>query len=354
MPADRESTVKANGLDRLSDVLVEDIATTAGDRLLAEAAQDYGDQGALAAAFDAALAGVPTMHEIVVSSHGADHLADALCNDVLQTSEEHLLREVVQDYGDRRALAAKFDAVVAKIPASAVAAQAPRPRRMLGLTGAGTTRSPAAWLHVFVQERSTVLGRWFSDLSIGRAGVAALATLVLLAVITPGLYRSLDEPASVEPQTGPQISPQSGQQNSPTVPVPQVGVPIIPTAVVEVLSVEKLLHKRFEGLPGADLRRSEPYSREISQFVAEVRIKEVVVAGPGLAPNEIIKIRYDIEVLDPPLIGAPRQRQLKSGETTTVRLRNERNVYWLLDSGGEHSKAYLEDLERRYRTVDLR
>jgi hypothetical protein len=341
--------VKEDGLDRLSDILVEDIASTPGDRLLAEAAEDHGDRHALAAAFDAALARMPARRTVAAPAQDVDHLADALCDDILRASEEDLLREVAQDHGGRRALAEKFDTVVAAIPS----AQAQLARRAFGTAGAHAS-GPAARLRAFVRERIAPLGSWLSDLSFGRPGLAAVAALLLVAVITPGVYRSMNEPPILEPQTGPQISPQSGRESSPTVPAPQVGAPIVPTAVVEVLSVEKIFHKRFEGLRGEGLRRTDPYSREISQFAAKVRIKSVVVAGPGLMPDQTVDIRYDIETLDPPWVSWPQQRQLKPGETTTIRLRREGNVYWLFDSGREHTKAYLDDLERRYPTTDLR
>ena len=44
-----------------------------------------------------------------VKQDALDNLADALTEDILNTPDDELLREVEEDYGDPRALANKFD-----------------------------------------------------------------------------------------------------------------------------------------------------------------------------------------------------------------------------------------------------
>jgi cell division septation protein DedD len=58
---------KQHGLDRLADVLVEDILNTPGDQLLAEVAEDYGNARALAAAFDKIALRAKSSHDRLVA-----------------------------------------------------------------------------------------------------------------------------------------------------------------------------------------------------------------------------------------------------------------------------------------------
>jgi hypothetical protein len=47
-----------------------------------------------------------------VKQDALDNLADALTEDILNTPDDELLREVEEDYGDPRALANKFDQIL--------------------------------------------------------------------------------------------------------------------------------------------------------------------------------------------------------------------------------------------------
>jgi hypothetical protein len=125
-----------------------------------------------------------------------------------------------------------------------------------------------------------------------------------------------------------------------------------PTAIVDVVAVDKIFHKRFENLVGEGLNRTEPYTREISQYVARVRVREVVNPGPGLVANATIEIRYDLETIDPPIPNARKQDSLNQGDTTTVRLIREGETNWILHSP-RHSQADLARLESRYPSTDL-
>ena len=50
-----------------------------------------------------------------VKQDALDNLADALTEDILNTPDDELLREVEEDYGDPRALANKFDQILEPI-----------------------------------------------------------------------------------------------------------------------------------------------------------------------------------------------------------------------------------------------
>ena len=47
-----------------------------------------------------------------VKQDALDNLADVLTEDILNTPDDELLREVEEDYGDPRALANKFDQIL--------------------------------------------------------------------------------------------------------------------------------------------------------------------------------------------------------------------------------------------------
>src|SRR5215470_16412652 len=91
---------------------MEDIAAASGDDLLAEVREDFGDAGVLAVAFDEILAGTKALALQQSQEAAIGKLADALCEDVAPTAPEALLQEAAEDYGDRRALAAEFDRAV--------------------------------------------------------------------------------------------------------------------------------------------------------------------------------------------------------------------------------------------------
>jgi len=102
--------LKQDALSHLADALIEDIAAASEDILLAEAREDFGDSGALALAFDGLLAGAKALAPQPVRDVAFGNLADALCEDIAATTPETLLAEAAEDYGDHRALAMEFDA----------------------------------------------------------------------------------------------------------------------------------------------------------------------------------------------------------------------------------------------------
>src|SRR5215468_10142418 len=91
---------------------MEDIAAASGDDLLAEVREDFGNAGLLALAFDEVLAGTEALALQQSQEAAIGRLADALCEDIAATTPEALLREAAEDYGNDRALAAEFDSAV--------------------------------------------------------------------------------------------------------------------------------------------------------------------------------------------------------------------------------------------------
>jgi cell division septation protein DedD len=163
------------------------------------------------------------------------HLADFKIDDMSSVPGERLLAEVAEEFGDPAHLAAAFDAIAFPVianqgggavnegaaafsaarttpgPASAALQASPSPSRAprLSLRPAALATLAAEWLAVPVRRR-VVLG--------------ALATLLLVAVLTPGIYpRLLDRSAqrplaaskydSVTPLPAPASSPPAPEMH---------------------------------------------------------------------------------------------------------------------------------------------
>jgi hypothetical protein len=106
------------------------------------------------------------------------NLADALAEDILNTPDDEVLREVKEDYGDPRALANKFDQILERAK-----------KQVLG------TARPAA----SPQVQSSVLDRLWEWLFGGGwtpanaiIWVAPAAVLIVL-ILTPVVYLSMSE-----------------------------------------------------------------------------------------------------------------------------------------------------------------
>jgi uncharacterized protein YecT (DUF1311 family) len=125
-----------------------------------------------------------------VKQDALDNLADALTEDILNTPDDELLREVEEDYGDRRALANKLDQILERAE-----------RQIFG------TARPAAPPPV----RSSFLDRllqWYSTLfggGLGRSGTqfqlssvnstvwAGAAAVMIILILGPAVFLSISE-----------------------------------------------------------------------------------------------------------------------------------------------------------------
>jgi uncharacterized protein YecT (DUF1311 family) len=128
-----------------------------------------------------------------VKQDALNNLADALTEDILNTPDDELLREVEEDYGDPRALANKFDQILERAEKQVF----------------GTARSAAS-----PQVRSSVLDlpyrplEWFSTLfgsgpgrsetqfqlfSVNRMVWAGAAAVLIVLILAPAVFRSMSE-----------------------------------------------------------------------------------------------------------------------------------------------------------------
>jgi anti-sigma-K factor RskA len=114
-------------------------------------------------------------------------LADALSEDVLSTSEAELLAEVAEDYGDNLTLTAKFDAVLARTTGQVTDLQISRfPLEQARFQSSRRVRSPG--------EAKTRLWdnlKFWRSFSMGAASLATacLAAFVFSAVLTSSPFQ---------------------------------------------------------------------------------------------------------------------------------------------------------------------
>jgi hypothetical protein len=167
-----------------------------------------------------------------VKQDALDNLADALTEDILNTPDDQLFREVEEDYGDPHALANKFDQILERAEKQVSQTARPSPQ----------VRSSVLDLPISLREETirSVKGifgfgshflEFLSSLSprtlAWSAIAAAVVILVQAAVITAVLMR--EQGASSDPSvaSGPYISrvlPRAGL-NSEGAPGPQVEAP---------------------------------------------------------------------------------------------------------------------------------
>jgi hypothetical protein len=187
-----------DALDHLADALMEDIAASSGDDLLAEVEEDFGNMGVLAVAFDLVLANAEALALRQPQDEAMGHLADALREDIAAVSPEALLREVAEDYGDGRALVAEFDRAVfggADLPSTAEKASVETlivREVQLQAAAAGSPRRKSGSLARLRAAVAPVLD-WLAAPLHARTAVAAFAALVLFVIAAPRLLeRSAD------------------------------------------------------------------------------------------------------------------------------------------------------------------
>jgi hypothetical protein len=118
-----------------------------------------------------------------VKQDALDNLADALTEDILNTPDNELLREVEEDYGDPRALANKFDQILERAEKQAFGTARP--------AASPQVRSSARDLLYHLREwASSLFGAGPGRYSVVWAGAAAVLIAVILA---SAVFRSLSE-----------------------------------------------------------------------------------------------------------------------------------------------------------------
>jgi hypothetical protein len=122
-----------------------------------------------------------------VKQDALDNLADALTEDILNTPDDELLREVEEDYGDRHALANKFDQILER------AEKQVRPSSQV--------RSSVLDLLYRLREwASTLFGAGLGGYSVVWASAAAVLIAVILASAVLELEKRSEQLATLEKQ----------------------------------------------------------------------------------------------------------------------------------------------------------
>ena len=112
------------------------------------------------------------------SRDGLYHLADALSEDVISMSEGELLAEVDEDFGDRRALASEFNAII--VPTTKVFNAKIRDFRRGDATGGQTKQGFGGWVAQIWQRHAASISSVFSPGS-SRWAAASLLLLFMIA-----------------------------------------------------------------------------------------------------------------------------------------------------------------------------
>ena len=128
-----------------------------------------------------------------VKQDALDNLADALTEDILNTPDDELLREVEDDYGNPRALANKFDQILERaekqVFGTARSAASPQVRssvldlpyrlleRFSTLFGSGPARNETQ----------------FQLFSVNRMVWAGAAAVLIVLILAPVVFRSMSE-----------------------------------------------------------------------------------------------------------------------------------------------------------------
>ena len=162
------------------------------------------------------------------------NLADFEIDDILSTPGERLLAEVAEDFGDPASLAAEFDAIALPL--------------LSGADGGAADRVAAASVSAAAQAASGVASGWAPPAALrsvpwsfrhairaaaerlavplpSRAVLGASATLLLLAVLAPGVYPFLAKRAPVEQAAEQPVPPLQNDPAAGAAPVPQPAPP---------------------------------------------------------------------------------------------------------------------------------
>jgi hypothetical protein len=179
------------------------------------------------------------------------NLADALCEDIVNTPQQVLIREVAEDFADPRALATAFDdaANISSRVQGASNFAAPADRAMVGQSTGYPAWFPAAVISALLAPLAAILR--------SRIAVGALAAFAV-AILVPGLYRSLVE-APLQSQAGP-----------PAPSAPDTMPPLPRVAPLPGASDSSGIVLRAPSLPGAGQAPSAERIRIAQQELARV------------------------------------------------------------------------------------
>jgi hypothetical protein len=188
-----------------SDAVAAGVAVTSEENLLAEPAEESVNGGTPAAALDRS--GDTQAHALEQSVAAAriGNLANALCEDIVATPADAILREVAEDHGEPRTLAAAFDIAVQRSPGwpdAAPPAPGPATQTMTMPTVASpqlaetrlatTVRMPAAVASLLETTLAALSGLLVATSNRTRV-IGVLAAILLVAVLAAGAYQQLSD-----------------------------------------------------------------------------------------------------------------------------------------------------------------
>jgi hypothetical protein len=183
-----ESSLKTDALRYLADALSEDIAATPESKILAEETDNSAHRPPLALAFEELLADAKALARNRGTVPGITR-ADTLGAEV-GTPLDTLLREMPKNFSDSRAPVTEFDHLVGRNAVLGNAARAAAP---------GPERAAENWDPWSGQTILALLGPLVARLQT-RTALSAIATLLLVAVLTPALYeRFAEHPGGFSP-----------------------------------------------------------------------------------------------------------------------------------------------------------
>jgi uncharacterized protein YecT (DUF1311 family) len=119
-----------------------------------------------------------------VRQDALDNLADALTEDILNTPDDEVLREVAEDYGDPRALANKFDQILERAEKQAFGAARP--------AASPKTQSSFQAQSSVPYYRERILD-WLSTLFGNRMVLAGAAAVLIVLILGPAVFLSISE-----------------------------------------------------------------------------------------------------------------------------------------------------------------
>jgi hypothetical protein len=287
IPRDRRRT-----FNPIVDFLVEDILSVSDDQLLAEAAEDCGSPGAFAAELDAithrAILGYDTAASkqgLSVAANGTPQqeavaLFDVIVEDILSMSDDQLLAEAAVDYGSPGALVAEFDAITSPVISSYN--NSVIKKNDVPATGAAPGSIRAAAIAVLSEWLARPLGR--------RAALGAFATLLLITVLTPGIYlllvdrapheKALDGPDHLGPTRAFQPAARPDAKGLPPIPSNRSEQPAPPVASEPGARQPEAAPNSAEAACAKDMARltrlrADPTIGAIAQFERELACERI-------------------------------------------------------------------------------
>jgi hypothetical protein len=116
------------------------------------------------------------------------HLADAMAEDILNTPDDEVLREVEEDYGDRRALANKFDQILERAEKQVFGTAPPA-------ASSQVRSSVLDLLYRLLEWFSTVFGSGpqFQLSSINSTVWVGAAAVLIVLILGPAVFLSMSE-----------------------------------------------------------------------------------------------------------------------------------------------------------------